>query len=204
MKKLLLAAAAMVAVGAAAHASIIPTLTSVTPSAGDFTWLYQATLAGDQGLIDGSKLVILDFKGYVPGSIASSFAGFSTSVEDTTSGIILPLGYTDDASLTNLVFTYHGTGMNTSAGPFPPVDFSGLSAQSIYSDLAIGAFSAVAIKNNGIGPGGAGTTTFNTGSVTVPGAIPEPATWMMMVMGFGMLGAGLRLRRSTRAQPALG
>lgn len=34
------------------------------------------------------------------------------------------------------------------------------------------------------GPGGGG-----------PGAIPEPATWLMMLAGFGMLGAALRRRK---------
>jgi hypothetical protein len=34
-------------------------------------------------------------------------------------------------------------------------------------------------------------------------AVPEPATWAMMVMGFGLVGAGLRHRKAA-AQPALG
>jgi hypothetical protein len=34
-----------------------------------------------------------------------------------------------------------------------------------------------------------------------PGGVPEPATWAMMILGFGMVGAGLRLaRRSTSNQ----
>lgn len=37
--------------------------------------------------------------------------------------------------------------------------------------------------------------TFN-GLIDAPG-IPEPATWMMMLLGFGALGAGLRSRRHT-------
>jgi hypothetical protein len=58
---------------------------------------------------------------------------------------------------------------------------------------------------------GAGTTApvvtgvqflFGTGpDTTVPGVpgVPEPATWAMLILGFGMIGAGLRLRR----RPAL-
>ena len=35
------------------------------------------------------------------------------------------------------------------------------------------------------------------------GAIPEPATWAMMIAGFGLMGAALRrVRRSGRAAPA--
>jgi hypothetical protein len=32
------------------------------------------------------------------------------------------------------------------------------------------------------------------GSITIPG-IPEPATWAMMLIGFGGLGAAMRMRR---------
>lgn len=40
------------------------------------------------------------------------------------------------------------------------------------------------------------------GLPTSPGAVPEPATWMMMIMGFGGLGAMIRRRRSGAALAA--
>jgi PEP-CTERM motif len=30
------------------------------------------------------------------------------------------------------------------------------------------------------------------------GAIPEPATWAMMILGFGMIGGAMRRRRAVR------
>ena len=199
MKKLLLAAA-MLSVSVSAHASIIPTLTSVTPTGSDFTWLYQGTLAGDQGLQSGSKLVILDFRGYVPGSISPDGAPFTASVENVTSGIILPFGQTDDPTIANLVFTYNGPDFHTTGGPFKSVDFSGLSAESMFGGFRKGVFSAVAEKNNGVGPGGTGTITYNTGYTSTPGTgIPEPATWALTLCGFGLLGATLRGSRRQRA-----
>jgi len=33
------------------------------------------------------------------------------------------------------------------------------------------------------------------------GAVPEPATWMMMLLGFGIIGWRVRSRRSTAEQP---
>jgi hypothetical protein len=34
-----------------------------------------------------------------------------------------------------------------------------------------------------------------TGTVGGGGPVPEPATWAMMILGFGMIGVGLRMRR---------
>jgi hypothetical protein len=49
---------------------------------------------------------------------------------------------------------------------------------------------------------GAPVTTSSSGTlradnfrVTVNGAVPEPATWAMLVVGFGMIGGALRMRR---------
>jgi hypothetical protein len=33
----------------------------------------------------------------------------------------------------------------------------------------------------------------------IPGSVPEPATWAMMILGFGMVGAGLRMSRRAPA-----
>ena len=198
MKKMLLAAAAVLSVAGGAQAAIIPTLTSVTADGPNFDWLYQGTLAGDQGLVDGSRLVIFDFKGYVPGSVFSPYGNVTASVESVSTGLILPPGVTDDPGIVNLVFTYHGPDFDASGGPFPDINFNGLMAKSTLSALAQGIFSAKAVKNNGVGPGGAGTPAFNTGFVTVPGVtgVPEPAVWAMMIAGFGLAGVSLRRRRA--------
>jgi hypothetical protein len=49
---------------------------------------------------------------------------------------------------------------------------------------------------------GAGPTSFIVSGLTVTAnetaaAVPEPATWGMMILGFGMVGAGMRRRKST-------
>lgn len=42
---------------------------------------------------------------------------------------------------------------------------------------------------------GQGSEGFLSGSYTIGTAVPEPATWAMMLVGFGMIGFGLRSRR---------
>jgi sugar lactone lactonase YvrE len=59
--------------------------------------------------------------------------------------------------------------------------------------LAIGSDNAFYVTNFSVVPG--------QGQVLRIAAVPEPATWAMMIMGFGAIGAGVRRQR--RASPAL-
>jgi len=196
MKKLFLAAAVL-AVSTAAQASIIPTLTGVTPAGSDFMWTYQGYLAGDQGLVSGDQLDIFNFAGYVPGSVTNGGLANVTATATTgnPSGLILPPGFVINPSDTTLVFTYTGPPYETSGGPYPVTLFSGLGAESIYNAINIfGAFSAVAEKNTGPETG---TPTFNTGYEAVPTmTVPEPGPWGLMLLGGGLTGMALRRRRS--------
>jgi len=193
----LAAAAAFATLGAAAHAAVIPTLTGVTPNGTDYTFTYEGTLSGDAGLTTGSKLVIFDFAGYVANSIFSPYANVLATTELTTTGLTTVPGTVDDPTLSNLVFTYNGPDFQTSSGPFAPVNFSGLSARSIFNGLAADTFAAVTVKNNPNGlPGGTGTPIYDQGFVTVPGPVPEAGTWALMIIGFGGAGAMLRRARS--------
>lgn len=45
-----------------------------------------------------------------------------------------------------------------------------------------------------------GATDFQLGSTNVP-AVPEPATWALMLFGFGAIGASMRVRRRARPVP---
>jgi hypothetical protein len=178
-------------------------VTGVTANPDDFTFTYEGTLSGDAGLIVGSRLVIFDFLGYVPGSVFSPYADVVASTELTSLGLLTVPGELDDPTLSNLVFTYIGAPFNATGGPFGQVNFNGLSARSVDGGLGADIFAALTTKNNPDGtPGGTGTPIFDTGFITVPTAIPEPATWAMMIMGFGGVGGLLRSRRRREAMLA--
>ena len=86
MKRPLLAVGAVLCIAAggvagAAHASITPILDSVAADGSDFLYSYHVTLTGDEGIKPGSKLVIFDFAGYVPGSVFSPTADITANAE---------------------------------------------------------------------------------------------------------------------------
>lgn len=193
MKKLLLAACASFAFSSGASAAIIPVLDSVTADGTDWIFSYSGTLAGDQGLVPGSQLIIYDFSGYVPGSIDAGIyaADLAASVE-FTSVILPPPSHDDNPLIPNLVFTWTGEPFNASGGPFVDVSFAGLTAKSVFGLVHNDGFSAMAVTNNG---SATGEPSFNSGNVGVPSAVPEPATWALMIAGFGFAGTALRARR---------
>ncbi|QGN56117.1 PEPxxWA-CTERM sorting domain-containing protein [Novosphingobium sp. Gsoil 351] len=43
---------------------------------------------------------------------------------------------------------------------------------------------------------------FKLGAITVSAAVPEPATWAMMLIGFGFIGGAMRSRGKVRRRVA--
>jgi hypothetical protein len=198
MKKALLAAVAALGLAMPAWSAVV-TLQGVTNNgANDNTFTYQGTLGPDEGVRSGDRLIIYDFAGYIDGSIFSPSADLVASVENTSSGGLVAPGFTDRPDLVNLVFTYVGPDFRNQDGPFAPLNFDGLGARSTLAGTQLSAFFTLTTKNNPNNvPGGSNTPVFTLGSVSTP-AIPEPATWAMLIGGFGLAGLSMRRRTTTR------
>ncbi|RST31458.1 PEP-CTERM sorting domain-containing protein [Sphingomonas ginkgonis] len=81
----------------------------------------------------------------------------------------------------------------------PVAAFAGPGAGAFLPLLAVPAAAAIG------GGGGGGTTTAVVPAPDNPTpapAVPEPATWLMMILGFGFLGSFLRRRRALDQRPA--
>ena len=199
--KLVFAFAALVAANVA-HADIIPALTVSSPiQVGNlYQYTYVATLAADQYARTGSYFTIYDFEGF--DHFGSLGAGFSaqTALLGQTPSRVLPF---DDPAVLNLTFTYSGPDINRTNGNVQGVstELGSFQVFSRFNGLSIIDFASTAVKNNGPA---AGTPIDNVGSTAGPlfgsgigGVVPEPATWTLLLGGFGAVGVMARRRRST-------
>lgn len=71
--------------------------------------------------------------------------------------------------------------------------FAALDGYHVYTLSGVGNFAGVLFTNN---TDAAGLRFQNFSYETVGGVVPEPASWAMMIAGFGLAGASLRRRRS--------
>jgi len=172
MKHLLLAAAAaaaLIAAAPAASATVIPivfTFASDGSGTADF---------GDKGIMTSSFSDTFTFTlptGFASGSLTTVLTGASTDVAFTTvtlNGTPLAIsqsGVVDTRSLVNASVT---------SGPQQLVVAGNVNPGSPVNGPFNGAFG--------------GSLSF------APGGVPEPASWALMIMGFGGLGAVLRTKR---------
>lgn len=78
-----------------------------------------------------------------------------------------------------------------------------LTASGFTTNLLAGVsyFAVASAFDNGIG-GAYELTISGPGAISLSSAVPEPATWAMMIAGFGLAGSALRRRRSSVALAA--
>ncbi len=113
--------------------------------------------------------------------------------------VLFELGVPDGWNVTINGITLGGLSANTgfSAGGF------NLNALAIdLSDFGIAANGTVSSLSVTFISGGATTSTSLVGalnSASVGGAVPEPATWAMLIAGFGLVGAAVRRRAAVAA-----
>ena len=74
--------------------------------------------------------------------------------------------------------------------------FSGNTSLGISGDASNGYAFGNVFANSGYDSFGGFDYTFRTYASDATGAVPEPASWAMMIAGFGLAGAAMRRRRS--------
>ena len=139
--------------------------------AGDYSLFNNAPTLGDQIGIGSSSVV-------TNGTIATDY--FSRSV--SFSGFLIDrssLSLTNSINLADLSgFNYTGTGANFHTGNFRVAETSFHNSQLTQNTVAAGSYQIDRFSVERLAGG--------------PGAVPEPATWAMMIFGFGLVGSGMR------------
>jgi hypothetical protein len=93
-----------------------------------------------------------------------------------------------------------GSDLAAKAVDYAAQSFASFSAVSRFKDLTVDGFSAVTIKAAGALTG---LQVFTQGPVNTPAAaVPETATWAMMISGFGLIGGAMRRHKSAIAKAA--
>lgn len=184
MRKLLgISTAALVVAFAApaAFASIIPNLTTEGLVTGGADFTYRADLTVDQEIdtLGGANPNTLTLSGGALGS--------STTLVGTPSGFLG--GFTFTTGANSITFTCSSGGCNSDTNGLQSSNFTIFSPDS---GQTLGSFNATATKNDP-NVNDDETATVNSGRVTVPSPVPEPAT--LALFGAALAGLGLLGRR---------
>ena len=119
-----------------------------------------------------------------------------------TTGIVNPVNVVDGSTFFSMDFTDFTPGetfswlldIDPSGGGSPSVFGNNLIGASVYVDFSNG------LRGSGLieavaGNSDAGQLRISTFTPTPPRGVPEPATWAMMMLGFGVVGASMRANR---------
>jgi subtilisin-like proprotein convertase family protein len=108
-------------------------------------------------------------------------------------------GGSDDLSGNYLISDAGTTTLGAASGnPRPSGTYSALSPLSAFDGMSgAGDWTLTIADNEFVDAGNLNNWTLNLSSASVVSPAPEPATWAMMIFGFGMAGAAMRGRKST-------
>jgi hypothetical protein len=184
-----LAITAVLTAPTAARAGLVPVQVSVLPEGGMYRFTYAIVLPTNSVLRPGDYFTSYDFDGFVAGSQTASgspySADWSASIGNTgpTPGGVLP---TDNASISNLSWTYTGAEINIDAS----IGLGNFWALSLYPDTTDSWFTASTGTSSG--------STDNNITPTIvpvpkapgnpPPGVPEPATLALVGLGLPFIG----------------
>jgi hypothetical protein len=187
MRKVLFAVVLLLASSGIASAdSIIATFVSATPVAGGVEYEYAVTVDLFSHVEADDFLVFFDFLGFVS-AMEDLLGDWDISVEATTSTPPVDVLPPDDPAIPNVVFTYQGDLAVDPTGVLGTVTL--ISTNVCCGPQAFGGqdhFTASGTEQTNQG--------LTLGPTAVPVAAPEPASFLLMGMGLGLVGM-VRSRR---------
>ena len=191
MNKLSLAAALLIsAVAAPALAVVVaPVTVTQTTSGSAGNWTYNFTFTNN--VSQGQRLYFFGLQD-TSGTVTASPAGYSFYPGYSVNGTNYNLGWLTDSS--------GGIATGQSLGGFAIRD-TATAAKSSFNFYGY-TYNNGATYNAGgnVGGGTSSNPVFEFSSTGATAAVPEPATWAMMFLGFGGMGYALRRRPQAGAR----
>ncbi len=154
------------------------------------------------GLIDTAHGGTGDFSGEPSASTVLYFPSAASAILNYSAGFDTGFSffYTSSAAAVVNVFSgLNGTGALLGSAPITAQYNTNCSASSKagYCNWTASGVSFAGVARSISFGGAANNTAFDNvtfGSATATGAVPEPATWAMMILGFGVVGGAMRRR----------
>ena len=162
-----------------------------------------------KNLLVGGAMAITALAATTAASAATFLFSFTDASGDTSSGQFVTTGAGANQTVVSISGVFDGQAI-TGLSPYaaadeilitntnPNYDFAGISftVAALATDFNLtsspNTFGFGSLLNSANDPGGFGTNPVDITNFTLT-AVPEAATWTMMILGIGLLGAGLRL-----------
>lgn len=148
---------------------------------------------GTLGLLTHANILdwrITMFDGFSTFTLTGPLSGNNSIYEDHASGL---LAIDDRLKLTSDYIGFFAPGRGP--GGSTPVYCYGEVCEPTFSDVEVVYGFGSALGAGRLVPPEDGYVVARLASVVVPNPVPEPATWALLILGFGMAGVGLRSQR---------
>jgi len=169
-----------------AAAGLLPVHCNVTPEGADFRYTYSIQLQSGAVMQPGDYFTIFDFAGLTPSPVAQP-AGFDYATANS-GPVPAKLDPVDDGGVANLTWTYHGDPLT---GPAALGEFSAVSqfGQQTDGDFAAQTHRQVDGHVNA-------NVTDTRVPVPAPPGVPEPSSFLLVLLGLPLALLLVRSRRS--------
>jgi hypothetical protein len=168
-------------------------------------WDIEPTAFNEYSTIQGTRgaanVLYASDNGFASGNPLAT--GDRTSIASGAVGDFIDSGPTDHGALFDFSFDPLAAGASRTFSIYYGASLSEANALAALGTVGAEVYSLGQSSDNRLGTT-AGRSTFifgfgGVGGTAVPGAVPEPATWAMMLFGFGGIGAAMRRRKSKTA-----